>query len=60
MEQKYFPNLTISDVRKPYRGVNGILTHSHIIRDAYLCLGRCYIRRIPCACVEYSNFMDLP
>ena len=47
-------------VRKSYPGVNVILTHSHIICDPYLGLGICATKRIPYACIDCINAINLP
>ena len=58
-KNKWFPKLTIVEVRKTDSGDNWILTHYHITCDLYLDLGRCAIIIIPYVCIEYSNSMDL-
>ena len=56
---KWFPKLTIAEGRKPYHGLNGILTNYHIQFNPYLGLCKCSIRRIPYACIDFTNDMDL-
>ena len=58
--KKCFSKLTIAEGRKQYHGVNGILTHHHIIGDLYIGLGRYAIRIIPFSYIDLINSIDLP
>ena len=51
--------MNIIEVRKPYHGVNGILTNYHLIYDTYLGIGRCSTIRIPYDCIVFRNIIDL-
>ena len=56
---KQFTKQNIAEVRKPYHGVNGILTCYHIRCDPYLGLGRYEIRIIPSDFIELINSVCL-
>ena len=53
-------NKNISDRIVPYHGVNGILTHYHLICYPDIGIGRCSIKIIPCYCIDFRSSMDLP
>ena len=57
---KYFSKLTIIEGKNLYHGVNGILTHHHIICDPYLGLDGYSIRRISCDFIDQRNVIYLP
>ena len=52
--------MTITEGRKLYNCVNGILNLYHIICYPYLGLGICTMIRITCACIYCINSIDLP
>ena len=52
--------MTIAEERNPHNGLNGILTQYHVRFCPYLGIGRCEIRRMPCAFIDHINSMDLP
>ena len=56
---KWFPKLTIAEGRKPYHGMNGILTNYHIQFNPNLGICKIFIRRINYACIDFRNDMDL-
>ena len=49
----------MAEGNNPQHGVNGILSHNHMIFDPYLGLERFEIRIILCACIENRYAMDL-
>ena len=51
--------MIIAERRKPYHGMNGILTHYHILCDHYMGFGRYTIRILPCDCIELIDDMNL-
>ena len=57
---KYFLKLTITEERKPYRGVNRISTHYHIVCECYLVIVRFAILITPYYCIDCINAMSLP
>ena len=50
--------MNISEGRKPYHGVNGVLIHNNIWCDTYLGLGICAIIRMNFDCIACINSMD--
>ena len=59
-KNKCISKLNISEGRRTYHGVNGIITHYYIRCDPYLGICRYKIRIIICAFIEYINCMYLP
>ena len=55
---KLFPNIKISKGMIKIKGSSTVLSHYHYHMDPCLDKGKCAMRQIPCACIEYINKLE--
>ena len=53
-----FPLLSFCRPQAKPHGVRGLSKHYHLLLDPKLGHGKYTIRRIPCACISFTNVLD--